>query len=295
MNARFYEAELDGKLKLDETIHAMMEVLLQDLKDSDLTNGTHSQGVRKKTSLQPAMSCRSYIKGRKRDRLNTTKKDFFKDTYAILSADAEFKTFRRTILPKRPYQTKIDQDVIPAYTAKELSDPAKQKKPIINEVSPEPRMKLYPSLQLPRRLKVFFSYAWGENDELVDKVAEELEEVGFEIIRDKKQPGGTDLRDFMQKGIRESDVCLMFVGSEYKKKADQESDGVGLEVRIIAEELADNASTIKFIPILAEGSFESSLPLCVKYRKGYDLLNDYDNGMSALLDDLKSRQLAIAS
>lgn len=297
MNARFHEAELDEKLKLNEAIHAMMEMLIQDLKDSDLTNDTHSQDSRRKTSPPPAsVSCRSYFKGRRKNRLDRSRKDSFRDLYDKLLTETESKTFSRTVLFKQSDLAKrIDQDVLPTYTATVLSDPTQQKKPIINEVSSEPRARQYPSLQLPQRLKIFFSYAWGENDKLVEKVAERLKEAGFEIIRDKKQPGGTDLLDFMQKGIRESDVCLMFIGSEYKKKADQKSDGVGLEVSIIAEELADNPSTIKFIPILAEGSFKSSLPRCIRYRKGYDLLSDYDNGMSTLLEDLLSRPLAIAS
>ena len=109
-------------------------------------------------------------------------------------------------------------------------------------------------------MKIFISYAQKNiNEEKLENLIDILEENNFEIIIDRKKlEAVSDLTNFMETSIRESDYTLVLCTPEYKKRADNRGNnptGVGYEARILATKISDNAKNI--IPILFDNTEES--------------------------------------
>lgn len=65
--------------------------------------------------------------------------------------------------------------------------------------------------------------------------------------------------------------------------------GVANEALRIAESIRLDQSTTRFIPLLLEGSFETTPPNFLCGRKGIDFVNrDFEDAMEELIEDLKS-------
>ena len=106
-------------------------------------------------------------------------------------------------------------------------------------------------------MKIFISYAQKDiNEEKLENLIDILEENNFEIIIDRKKlEAVSDLTNFMETSIRESDYTLVLCTPEYKKRADNRGNnptGVGYEARILATKIYDNAKNI--IPILFDNT-----------------------------------------
>ena len=109
-------------------------------------------------------------------------------------------------------------------------------------------------------MKIFISYAQKDiNEEKLENLIDILEENNFEIIIDRKKlEAVSDLTNFMETSIRESDYTLVLCTPEYKKRADNRENnptGVGYEARILATKISNNAKNI--IPILFDNTEES--------------------------------------
>ena len=109
-------------------------------------------------------------------------------------------------------------------------------------------------------MKIFISYAQKNiNEEKLENLIDILEENNFEIIIDRKKlEAVSDLTNFMETSIRESDYTLVLCTPEYKKRADNRENnptGVGYEARILATKISNNAKNI--IPILFDNTEES--------------------------------------
>lgn len=131
--------------------------------------------------------------------------------------------------------------------------------------------------------KVFITYCW-ENDEhnkWVHKLASDLGVAGFDVIIDIKQPLGIELNRFMEQTILNVDKVLIIATPEYKRRADNRERGVGYETSLITDDLIKDQNRIKFIPIIRDGSKESSYPVYLGNRKGL-LMRDEDNYEEAL-------------
>lgn len=124
----------------------------------------------------------------------------------------------------------------------------------------------------PRPLKIFISYAWDEHQITVHEIAKRLKSAGFDVRIDKDVPYGGDLVLYMNKEIRDSDKCLIFLTPKYKEKAEGAIGGVAHEGRIISREIYNNQDTTKFIPVLLCGDFVSSCPDFISGRKGFNFV-----------------------
>lgn len=70
-----------------------------------------------------------------------------------------------------------------------------------------------------KKMKIFISYAQKDiNEEKLENLIDILEENNFEIIIDRKKlEAVSDLTNFMETSIRESDYTLVLCTPEYKK------------------------------------------------------------------------------
>lgn len=95
----------------------------------------------------------------------------------------------------------------------------------------------------------------------------------YNVIIDQKDISKyKDVTQFMEKGIEKADVILTICTPTYKQKADERTEGVGYEARIISYEIYEGAKEKgkMFIPILRKRIPEESLP---NYLKGYEYVD----------------------
>lgn len=111
----------------------------------------------------------------------------------------------------------------------------------------------------------------------------------FEVKIDVKQPLGTELNQFMESLIDDTDKVLIIVTPEYKRRADGRIKGVGYETTLITNDLISDQNRIKFIPIIRKGSKEESYPHYLGNRKGLDMRDDskYEEALKELVDNLE--------
>lgn len=138
--------------------------------------------------------------------------------------------------------------------------------------------------------QIFISYGW-DNDEhkswvhtLADRLRPHLD-VKIEIM----QPFGSELNLFMEKMVAESDRVLLILTPKYKKKADNRENGVGYESVLISDELFNDQNTIKFIPIIRQGTKKECYPRYLGNRKGVLMTDDnaFENVLEELISDIK--------
>ena len=115
--------------------------------------------------------------------------------------------------------------------------------------------------------KTFISYSW-DNDfhkEWVLQLATDLRSDGVETILDQWHAvPGDQLPAFMEREIRENDYVIIVCTPNYKLKSDGRKGGVGYEGDIMTAEVHTQGNHRKFIPILAQGTWEKSAPSWLK-------------------------------
>ncbi len=125
---------------------------------------------------------------------------------------------------------------------------------------------------IPRAL---LSHSWDsdEHKDWVLALAVRLQgESGVEILLDQwyLMPGDDRLH-FMEQGVSQSDFVIVVCTPGYAQRADGRQGGVGYESMVITGELADHILVNKFIPVLRDGIWGTSLPKYLKSRLGVDL------------------------
>ncbi len=143
-------------------------------------------------------------------------------------------------------------------------------------------------------ITVFISYSWDseEHKAWVRMLADRLTEQGIDVILDKKQADTTSSVHFMQR-ILTVDKVLIIGTPSYKDKVDSRSGGVAYEDLIINIEIKKDLNTSKFIPILREGSLETSFTIVVSDRLWVDFRKDdnFEDKFSELLDRIHGKPL----
>ena len=121
--------------------------------------------------------------------------------------------------------------------------------------------------------RVFISYSWTsqEHQERVKGWADRLIADGVEVVFDLYDlREGSDKYAYMEQMVTDTLVThvLVFSDQEYARKADDRSEGVGVESQIISENVYNRVEQSKFIPIICdrdEGG-EAALPVFIKSR-----------------------------
>ena len=122
--------------------------------------------------------------------------------------------------------------------------------------------------------KAFMSYSWDDDQhkEWVAKLATNLRDDGVETILDQWHAGpGDQLPEFMERQIRENDYVLIICTPNYRLKSDGRKGGVGYEGDIMTAEVHNQRNHRKFIPILAQGTWENAAPSWLKGKYYIDL------------------------
>jgi hypothetical protein len=123
--------------------------------------------------------------------------------------------------------------------------------------------------------RAFISYSWdgADHQAWVSEFAQRLQgESGVEIIFDQwsLQPGG-DKQHFMEQAVTAQDFVIIVCTENYANRANNREGGVGFETMVITAEMADDLRSKKFIPVLRQGTFRTSLPTYIKTKMGVDL------------------------
>lgn len=125
--------------------------------------------------------------------------------------------------------------------------------------------------------RAFLSYSWDsqEHRAWVTALAGRLQGDGVVVIFDRWHLGpGEEKQHFMESNIAKNDFVIVICTERYAVKADDREGGVGYETAIISSQLAEHLLTNKYIPVLRQGSFRTSLPIYLKSRMGIDLSDE---------------------
>jgi len=124
----------------------------------------------------------------------------------------------------------------------------------------------------------FISYSWDSepHKQWVLELASRLRaEGGVRIVLDRWDlPRGGDKTVFMERAVANSKFVVLVCTPSYAERANYRTGGVGYEATIITAELAENINQGKFIPVLRDGDWKSSLPVWIKSKFGVDLRNN---------------------
>jgi len=139
--------------------------------------------------------------------------------------------------------------------------------------------------------RVFISYSHDsvEHKKWVDKLAIDLAAKGIHVSLDQWDlSSGSDLTQYMEKSIRESDRVLMICTEEYVKKSNNRKGGAGYESMIVSAKIVNDIGTNKFIPIIKQEDKQTVLPDCVGSRVYVNMsdYSNYDEGIKKLVHDI---------
>ena len=139
--------------------------------------------------------------------------------------------------------------------------------------------------------KVFISYSHDspEHKLWVSELAAQLRRKGVDAILDQWEVGlGTDVTQFMERGIVDADRVLVICTDSYVGKANAGEGGVGYERMIVNAQLIHNLGTDKFIPIIRQASREEKTPTFLGTRVYIDFTDDsqFDEGFAKLIREL---------
>ena len=129
--------------------------------------------------------------------------------------------------------------------------------------------------------KVFISYSHDseEHKEWVLELATNLRKHGIDVILDQWElTVGKDLRFFMEQGLGESRFIICVCSSEYVKKANSGSGGVGYESTIISSDILTNSNIDNILPIIKNNPDFQKTPIFLsnKYYADFDNGNYYE-------------------
>lgn len=145
----------------------------------------------------------------------------------------------------------------------------------------------------------FISYAWDilEHEKWVELFAEDLEKAGFQVLLDRwLTRKGEETMDFIEKILDEDTDYIIVIGTnlylkKYNNKAldkDHREKFVKVEGRILNHLIGySQEKSDKIIPILIEGTEETSLPPLLRMKNTANFItHDYFEQMIELIRDL---------
>lgn len=129
------------------------------------------------------------------------------------------------------------------------------------------------------RLTVFISYSWDsqEHKDWVLKLANYLtEKAGCNVLLNQFDLAvGNELTHFIENGLEKADKVLIILTEGYKRRAMNREGGTGFESSIISQGLYElQATNNKFIPILRQGTKETSAPIYIGTKIYHSMKDD---------------------
>lgn len=139
--------------------------------------------------------------------------------------------------------------------------------------------------------KVFISYSHDNESHRnwVYQIACRLVESGVETVLDQWDLRlGSNLMQFMEKGLTNSDRVLVVCTDNYNAKSNGGLGGVGYEKNILTAELFSNQDTARFIPCIRGVTSAVKTPVCLSGRTYIEFSNDstFEQSFKSLLHEL---------
>jgi hypothetical protein len=147
-------------------------------------------------------------------------------------------------------------------------------------------------MQEENKINVFISYSWddSEHQKWVITLADLIEDKGGNAIVDRNNlKYGGHIKSFMWSSIIDSDIVLIILTPNYKRKADAYEGGAGYEYNIINDDLFKIIKkNEKYIPIIRKGDLRSS---ATNFLQGFNCLDlrdgeDYDENLKRLIKQI---------
>ncbi len=205
-----------------------------------------------------------YIEYRKNKKLSTSRKNYFFDILSTFQEDIRIKIITRIYEVAKTNNTKKE-----IFIDKSIWSEAKK----IEQQEP------VTSAEVIENPKVFISYSWDneEHKTWILNFAKRLRENGIEIILDRYElQAGKNIPHFMEQALEKADKVLVIFTPNYKLKADGRNGGVGYEYSILNNEIAKNiTNNSKYIPVIKEGTFDTSVPSFMQQFITIDITNNF--------------------
>ncbi|GET34493.1 hypothetical protein PbJCM13498_33560 [Prolixibacter bellariivorans] len=146
---------------------------------------------------------------------------------------------------------------------------------------------------------VFVSYSWDNNEEhkeWVLNLSNNLVKNGIDVWLDQYDlSAGHEMTYFMEKATT-ADKVLVILTPNYKLKADKREGGVGYEYSLLTEEFYNSEpDKSRIIPILRDGTKNSSCPAFLHTRLFHDMRNDnkFDSKFFELIKIIVDKPLIV--
>jgi len=143
---------------------------------------------------------------------------------------------------------------------------------------------------------VFISYSWDSDKhiERVSHLVKLLKRSGIQVVWDQDLALGKRIPSFMEESLQKCSQVLFICTPNYKQKADGRNGGVGYETNVITGELYRDHNDVKYIPVLFEGDWDTSMPVWADGKLGADLRTESMREYDKLLDALEGWDEAVA-
>lgn len=234
------------------------------------------------------LSYMQYIEYRKSKELSTSRKDYFFDILTKFDDETRSKIIDRINAEISDSEAKgeiKDEIFHNSFDSWLKIEPEKESKNVLDfnewmllqekESAKVEREEVIVDTEIIESPTVLLSYSWDNEDHKnwVLNLAKRLRENGVNAIIDRYHlTPGMNRMVFMEQNIEKADKVLIIFTEQYKEKADQRNGGAGFEYSIINMDLYSRIKdNDKYLPILREGTIESSLPLFMKQFIAIDM------------------------
>ena len=141
--------------------------------------------------------------------------------------------------------------------------------------------------------KIFISYTWElkehpEHKAWVKSLADKLKEYGFDVRLDQYQPFGTNMDNFMVQSVHSADRIILVCTPIFKERSDNMIAAAGFEASLISNELIQDITSTKFLPLVRIGEPRESMPLYLGNRNAliWHVDDSEKDNFKRLVDDL---------
>jgi hypothetical protein len=220
-----------------------------------------------------------FIEYRNKEKLSTSRKDYFYDILMMYPEDIRKKIINRI----------WEEIMTESAVSKETNLRKKETIPSIVDIPEIEKQEPKVTTEVISNPTVFISYSWDneEHKNWVLKLAAKLIDKGVNVLIDRYDlnPGSNKFH-FMEISIKKADKVIIVFSKNYKLKAENRNGGIGYEYSILNSELYKNiANNNKFLPIIRNGSNDESIPEFMQQFIFIDMIDDskFDEKFNQLL------------
>jgi len=235
--------------------------------------------------LPPTYS--QYIEKRKNENLSSSRSVYYKDLIDLLDDDGKIQFYINI-------QSYIENEGLNDIT--DNKEEVKNLKDSWGDINKGIDEKVeFPVNEKDDKINVFVTYAWEDenHNQKIISFVNFLRKKGYNATMDRKESQestATDFNEMMIKGIQNSNKVIVVLSEKYKEKADSCKGGVGVEFRIIFEQLKSLNNKFIFV-CFGDTEFELIKPIAIGGRDILNLKKDQDeNNFNQLFSKLNDEE-----